>query len=431
MHPVLRIFGIGTVFAVTSIGWLVLGGVTQQRTREQSSKLEGEVDDLWGTAQVQQAPALTFEWRVPREVVKSEVEVGTNKTKTVRETVWDALAKDVSSASTNIDVSLHLDQRLKGLMWYSLYDVGFDGKWTYVHAEPVAGVLRVAFQFPDASGVYDRFRFVVGGRDRASELRPVNGRVEATIDVAPGDEVELAIAYQSRGLDAWRYVPAQGVASLTAFRLSMKTDFDAIDFPQGSMSPSTKEKLDRGWKLDWVFDRVVTGHDIGMAMPSQIQPGELATSLSFSAPISLFFFFLVLFVLATMRDLEIHPINYLFLGGAFFAFHLLFAYSVDHLTLVPAFALSSVTSVALVVSYLRLVVSPRFAFVEAGFAQLVYLVGFSLAHFWAGFTGLTVTVLSIATLFVLMQLTGRTRWGDVLAREAARAPMTPGHAGTQ
>jgi hypothetical protein len=40
----------------------------------------------------------------------------------------------------------------------------------------------------------------------------------------------------------------------------------------------------------------------------------------------------------------------------------------------------------------------------------VYLVGFSLAHFWEGYTGLTVTVLSIVTLFLLMQLTGRIRW---------------------
>ena len=72
---------------------------------------------------------------------------------------------------------------------------------------------------------------------------------------------------------------------------------------------------------------------------------------------------------------------------------------------------ATVVSVVLVTTYLRLVVSARFAFVEAALAQLVYLVDFSLAHFWEGFTGLTVTVLAIATLFVLMQLTGRVRWG--------------------
>ena len=117
--------------------------------------------------------------------------------------------------------------------------------------------------------------------------------------------------------------------------------------------------------------------------------------------------------------------SYLFLAGAFFAFHLLFAYSVDHLPVVPAFALASVVSMVLVVSYLRLVVSSRFAFVEAALAQLVYLVGFSLAHFFDGFTGLTVTVLSIATLFVLMQVTGRVRWAEVLASQPGVDPRTP------
>jgi hypothetical protein len=80
--------------------------------------------------------------------------------------------------------------------------------------------------------------------------------------------------------------------------------------------------------------------------------------------------------------------------------------------------------VLLVTSYLRLVVSPRFAFVEAAAAQLVYLVGFSLAHFWEGFTGLAVTVLSVLTLFLLMQLTGRIRWSSPGA--PARPPEVAG-----
>jgi inner membrane protein involved in colicin E2 resistance len=122
----------------------------------------------------------------------------------------------------------------------------------------------------------------------------------------------------------------------------------------------------------------------------------------------------MIWVLATLRGIDIHPINYFFLGSAFFAFHLLFSYSVDHLTVVPAFVLASIVSILLVVSYLRLVVSNRFAFIEAAAAQLVYLVGFSLAHFSEGFTGLTVTCLSILTLFILMQLTGRIRWSELL-----------------
>jgi len=77
-----------------------------------------------------------------------------------------------------------------------------------------------------------------------------------------------------------------------------------------------------------------------------------------------------------------------------------------------------------VVSYLRLVVSNRFAYVEAALAQLVYLVGFSLAHFWAGLTGLTVTLLAIVTLAAVMQLTGRLKWSEVLA--SPKAPRSGG-----
>jgi inner membrane protein involved in colicin E2 resistance len=74
------------------------------------------------------------------------------------------------------------------------------------------------------------------------------------------------------------------------------------------------------------------------------------------------------------------------------------------------------------------VVSNRFAYVEAALAQLVYLVGFSLAHFWAGLTGLTVTLLAIVTLAAVMQLTGRLKWSEVLARPTTRG-VAPAGAG--
>ena len=62
------------------------------------------------------------------------------------------------------------------------------------------------------------------------------------------------------------------------------------------------------------------------------------------------------------------------------------------------------------VSYLRLVISSRFAFGPVAIAQLIYVVGFSMAHFYEGFTGLAITVLGITTLFWLMQMTGKIDW---------------------
>lgn len=406
-----KIIGIVMVFFLATLAWMGLGGVMTARSDRMGREMEGNVSELWGTAQAQRAPSFTHAWNVEVEESRTEQEEG--KTRIVKQKVIRTESRQVSPNSTTIRADLKLDQRLKGLMWYSLYALDFDGSWTYTH-EGVPGTLQLAFQFPDPSGLYDAFRFVVDGVDRARELRPENGNVALNLPVQPGQRISLDIGYKTRGMDLWKYLPADGVANLENFSLTMTTDFGAIDYPAYALSPSNRVAQGSGWKLDWTFKQLVTGHAIGMVTPTPIQPGELAAELSFSAPVSLLFFFLILFVLATLKGIDIHPINYLFLAGAFFAFHLLFAYSVDHITIVPAFILCSVVSVVLVVSYLRLVVSNRFAFVEAALAQSVYLIVFSLAHFWDGYTGLTVTVLSILTLFVLMQLTGRIRWSEVV-----------------
>ena len=65
-----------------------------------------------------------------------------------------------------------------------------------------------------------------------------------------------------------------------------------------------------------------------------------------------------------MRGIDLHPMNYFFLACAFFAFHLLLAYLVDHISIHTAFVICSVVSLALVISYLRLVVGMRFAAVK-------------------------------------------------------------------
>jgi fatty acid desaturase len=63
----------------------------------------------------------------------------------------------------------------------------------------------------------------------------------------------------------------------------------------------------------------------------------------------------------------------------------------------------------------------RFAAVEAGISQFIYLVLFSYAFFFKGFTGLAITIGSILTLFVVMQMTGRIKWAEKFAKRVANA----------
>ena len=117
-----------------------------------------------------------------------------------------------------------------------------------------------------------------------------------------------------------------------------------------------KQRTANGWDLTWRYSDLISGFQIGMTMPEKLQPGPLAGEISYAAPVSLFFFFFLMFIITTMRNIDLHPVNYFFLATAFFAFHLLLAYLVDHISIHAAMIIASVVSIALVVSYLRLVV---------------------------------------------------------------------------
>ena len=111
------------------------------------------------------------------------------------------------------------------------------------------------------------------------------------------------------------------------------------------------------------------GVKIGMVMPRKLNPGPWVSQITFAAPVSLFLFFFVVFVLTTVKKIRLHPMNYFFIGAAFFSFHLLLAYLVDHVSIHVSFLICSLVSIALVVSYLRLAVGNRFAFIEAAFCN--------------------------------------------------------------
>ena len=423
MYTTKRILAIIGIFAGAVLAWLALAGVTSERTSKRGEKLGPEVQELWGHPQVQGGPTFTFHWFTTRQV--EEVVKEGNKERRVSKTEHVPNEREVLASATTLRADLRLDQRLKGLLWYSLYDVTFDGAWTYVHDKEIPGKIEIGFSFPVPDAVYDDFRFMVDDRDMARETRPSKGSFTYVREVQPGQTLTLQIQYKSRGLDSWTYRPSGSVASLQDFTLTTSTNFTDIDFSTGSMSPSRRQRSGDGWILTWNFRQVLTGRDMGVVMPARIQPGELATRLAAAAPVSLLFYFLLMFVLSVRHQLDIHPLNYLGIAAAFFSFHLLFSYSVDHLSIVPAFVLASATSIFLVVSYLRLVVSARFAYRRAAVGQLVYQVGFSVAHFWAGYTGLTISILSTLTLFLIMQMTGRIRWSQTLAPAAPVPPRVP------
>jgi hypothetical protein len=351
--------------------------------------------------------------------VPRRAEVTEGGTRTVR-AVDVEVRTDLPLEQSRVDVALDLEHRQKGLLWYSTYKVAFTGD--YAFRNPADREQRVTFEmeFPAEQAIYDDLVFTVDGEEVVVETA---GRTVRCVRPVPaGATARLRVGYRSQGLDSWRYAFGGTVAQVREFRLTMTTNFKDIDFPENTISPTEKQETPAGWTLDWAYKNLLSGFQIGMQMPAKLQPGPLAGRISFFAPVSLLFFFFILFILTTLRGIELHPMSYFFLAAAFFSFHLLLAYLVDHISIHTAFVVCSLVSIFLVVSYLRLVVGMRFAAVEAGAAQLIYLVLFSYAFFFEGYTGLTITIGAILTLFVVMQATGRIHWSEKFARPAAPPP---------
>ncbi len=414
-----RIIAIVFIFICTSVAWVILGGTIFQRTYDSGSVSSNRVASTWGTPQNQGPPSASFKTQITKQ--QETLEYG----KKVIKPIVEETITELPLESSKIDVDLDLQHRQKGLLWYSTYKVGFSGVYGFRNTSDKEQTVDFKLNFPTAQAIYDNLTLSVDGN--SVPLTNQHNAATTAFKVAAGKTAQLAVSYSSQGLNEWRYsFGSADVAQVRDFTLRMKTNFKDIDFPDNTLSPSEKSETASGWDLNWSYRSLLSGYQIAMVMPEKLQPGPLAGKISFFAPVSLFFFFFLMLIITTMRGIDLHPMNYFFLAAAFFSFHLLLAYLVDHISIHASFAISALVSVFLVVSYLRLVVGLRFASREAAVAQFIYLVMFSYAFFLKGFTGLAITIGSVLTLFVVMQVTGRIRWAEKFTiRPPATTVNTP------
>src|SRR5438034_515593 len=410
-----RIAAISFIFLCTTVAWAILGTTIFQRTYDSGSFSDSRVESTWGAPQSQSPPQASFDEQVPKKETRTE------NGKAIETVTQETVTTQLPLEGSHLNVDLNLEHRQKGLLWYSTYKVAFDGAYSFHNPSDKDQNVIFKLDFPTAQAIYDDLIFTVN--DLPVALTNGKNSASGTVRIKAGSTATLKVGYKSQGLNDWRYnfgrpTDANGsdVAQVRDFSLRMTTNFKDVDFPDNTLSPTEKHETANGWDLDWKFTNLVSGYQIAMTMPEHLQPGPLAGRISFFAPVSLFFFFFLMLIITTMRGIELHPMNYFFLAAAFFSFHLLLAYLVDHVSIHLAFGICSAVSIFLVVSYLRLVVGARFAAREAALAQFIYLVGFSYAFFLKGFTGLPITVGSTITWFVVMQAPVKIRWKEKFSR---------------
>lgn len=404
-----KITAIVFIFICICIAWAILGGTLLVRTDSQDGNLRSSVSKIWGSQQLQKAPQFQYYTQSTNWMESTE------GSKVIRRSELVNTPTIIPLDGSNIQVKLNLEPRRKGLLWYPTYKVNFNGKYKVSNPVQEPRHFTARFELPVAGAKYDEFSVKIGNIEQPLVIGS-DGVVEIGMDLSPGQNETFQIQYQSQGLERWGYWFGDNVKQVKDFHLKVMTDFVQVDYPDDAMSPTSKNNSDSGMILNWDYQNLLSGVQIGITMPEKINPGPWASRVIFMAPVALFLFFFMVFIFSTMKEVKLHPMHYFFLGVSFFSFHLLLAYLVDHISVEWALVICSLMSLGLVLSYMGRVTTKQFTLRYVAPSQLAYLILFSYTFFLKGFTGLAITILCILTLFLVMMVTAKVDWEKVMAK---------------
>jgi len=391
-----RLFAIGVIFVAVSISWIALGTKLSIRNEDSTARAKSSVNGLWGPQQNQAHPRI-WHTAFPNSPNRSYVQ----------------------PVSSNVDIILHYEPKKKGLSWNSTYTSDFSAIYQIQNTSKSERIFHIHFSLPSESHSYYDFIFQIGD-DVRKDIMPSSGAIQQKVSVSGEEIVSLKVSYRSRGMDRWSY-HLGNVERISNFKLNMQANFENIDFPEGSSSPTSREYDQSAdtWQLTWSYPDVIRPQRIAMQMPKIKDAGLIASKVSFFAPVSLLFFFSVIIIFSLIKGISLHPMNYVFLAAGFFSFHLLFAYLADLVPLHLAFLIASATSLALIGSYVQAVGGKSLIKIAAP-AQFAYLVLFSYSFLFDGVTGLTIAVGSIITLALVMRATAKVDWTQVFTADLIR-----------
>jgi len=407
-----KLISICTIYIFAVVAWMILGVSNMSRTDDSFRTLKALVVNLFGDELIIKSPVCFS------NIKGYSIEIIDGK-KIKKEMINRSSVELIHS---KVDIKVNLDQRKKGNLWFPTFNAKFTGRYAF----------KIDNKYPDAkytllstlesiNSIYNDIKLEINGEVQKDVL-PLIKKEE--INVTPTDDglIYLKVEYISTGMDNIKYLispDVKDIMQINDFSLDIETDFKDFDFPNNMISPTGKTELPEGYILSWRYKNSVTGKDIGLAIPNKLNPGEIVSRVTFFAPISLLFFFVVIFVISIMLKTDLHPMNYFFLAATFFSFHLMYSYFSDHLNIYLTFGIASIASLFLTVTYLRLFTPTRLAYIFAPIIQLIYLIVFSFSFFYKGMTGVIVTICSVITLFILMQITGRTNWDTVFSKNGS------------
>lgn len=398
-----------------SIGWDLFAERMGDRT-ERADAASSDVARIWGGPLLQPHP--TIRWR-----------------RTDAATVETAAGE---LASTHVAVDLDAEYRRKGLTEYPGYETGFTGEYAFKNpSKDAASFVAFTVGLPterDALMLRD-VRLLIDGVEDPEHTEYAPQKIIWTGQLAADKAAKFTVSFRARGMTTFGYTFAPTRAGQDASASKPVTAFDLvmrikgvpgqIDFPVGSMAPTSDDGGADVRTLTWKVDRLLTSFDVGVKLPDNRGVTVAMERLTRKAPAFYFMFAIGLLWALTGVRRGARALHVLAMSGAYFIFFPLATYLTAYLpwTVACSISLAGITALMVVHGF-------RFVNQKAG-ARVAACSGFFLAvptvaHLIPAHTGIILIVGGFIACGIAMHVIGLAA-RQVKEREESEAlpPVAP------
>lgn len=399
-----RIFGmlvwLGGLFAAG----VVILMLTASRVGEHRSSTYGyaytQFKDSWG-GEISIVPPLFGLWRT---YTVSEYNKDTKKYEDVKKNEWIHLIP----RSIIIDSSVNYDEQERNLLVFNAFEAQSTENYLIENTTEYSGELWVKVTKPEnASLLYD-YTVILSPQEDTVMHPTLDKEFLLLSNIEPGEQVEVAIAYTTKGMDIFKYNLSEYqnniIKGLDATIKLNTNDFDIYRFGL----PHVMDITPTGTMIRFKLDDFSTTQDMGVAFLERQRYLDQIQNLMNYSPVSLALFLVVIFMFSQIFAVKFNPFHYLFLGMIDVFYYLFVAYLIRFFGIVPTFGIAIVLTAVMFILYAPNVFGRWFAFRVVGVYLFLLTVVFSLIFLVPIFQGLLFVILIFVIFMSIMVFVARS-----------------------
>ena len=347
-----------------------------------------------------------------RQVPEDEIgsgdadQIGENPVK-VKRKVRKAVPQN-SIVRGSVEIDIRMNYRPKGSAFYTCYEDVWRLAYTVKNRSDTETEAEFRFPMPADHGTYNQLSIKVDGADWTENLVLKENAQTWTMPTKPGQQMQVDIAYASRGMEFIRYTPAH-MAHREQYKVTMRIHPDSekgdarfswedhMGLPIGSVTPHVRKASPGDGEpmvLEWDMSSAATSLGMGVILPDIKQPGWYVARLLHEAPLGLMLLAAGLVVTWMLLGRETHLFSLGVVVVAYYLFYTFIAYLSDHLTSFAAcFVLAALATLLLAALYLWLGWGRTFAAHQSLALVAAFTVYYPLAVVLDEYTGLMVQIL--------------------------------------